>query len=199
MFSISWCGTSKRVWRGKAWGRKGRDRVLAQLVCLHSHWSTMLVDCIVIYLQLYSSWLDLFSCIGARQAHGLSPESDARHALSAAGRMEILTFFFIFPPGKIDLPMSLAARHYKNIQGLAPRRCLLWIVAPLVHIVISTRHICVGWKWRSQLSWVIQAVSHDLVRRIRSWGIKSLEQDFKYLYWTKSKMIFWNLFTSKGI
>ena len=28
--------------------------------------------------------------------------------------------------------------------------------------------------------------------------LKSLEHDFKYLYWTISKILFWNLFTCKG-
>jgi len=56
----------------------------------------------------------------------------------------------------------------------------------------------VGWKWKPQLDWVIKQVPHDLVRRIRFWRIKSTEQDFTYLYWTISKIIFWNLFTGKG-
>ena len=41
----------------------------------------------------------------------------------------------------------------------------------------------------------IKPVPHDLVRRIRFWTIKSPEQDFKYLYWTISKILFWNLLT----
>jgi len=56
--------------------------------------------------------------------------------------------------------------------------------------------ILVGWKWRSQLGWVIKPVLHDLVRRIRFWKIKSPEQDFQYLYWTMSKILFWNLFVA---
>ena len=36
---------------------------------------------------------------------------------------------------------------------------------------------------------------HNHVRRIRFWRIKCFEQDFKYLYWTISKMNFWNLLT----
>jgi len=35
------------------------------------------------------------------------------------------------------------------------------------------------------------------VRRIRFWRIKSSEQDCKLLYWTISKILFWNLFTSQ--
>jgi len=45
-------------------------------------------------------------------------------------------------------------------------------------------------KWKSQ--------SHDLVRRIRFWRTKSPEQDFKYVYWTISKVLVWNIFTMKG-
>jgi len=41
-------------------------------------------------------------------------------------------------------------------------------------------------------------VPHNLVRMTRFWRIKSLEQDFKYLYWTISQIKFWNLFTCKG-
>ena len=64
--------------------------------------------------------------------------------------------------------------------------------------IISTRQISAWWKWRSQLCWVINAVLHDLVWRIRILRIKSSEQDFKYLYWTISKMLLWNLITCKG-
>jgi hypothetical protein len=56
----------------------------------------------------------------------------------------------------------------------------------------------VGWKWNPQVDWVIKQVPHDLVRRIRFWSIKSPEHDFKYLYWTINKTLFWNLFTCKG-
>jgi len=56
----------------------------------------------------------------------------------------------------------------------------------------------VWWKWKTQLGWVIKPVPHDLVRRIRFWRIKSPEQDFKYLYWTISQVLFWNISTCKG-
>ena len=56
----------------------------------------------------------------------------------------------------------------------------------------------VCWKWKTQLDRVIKPEPHDLVRRIRFWRIKSLEYDFKYLYWTIRKILFWNLFTCKG-
>jgi len=56
----------------------------------------------------------------------------------------------------------------------------------------------VWWKWKTQLDWVMKPVPHDLVRRIRFWRIESQEQDFKDLYWMISKMLFWNLFSSKG-
>ena len=91
-------------------------------------------------------------------------------------------------------------RHHelcKNIQGLAPPRCLWGTGTQLVHIS-SIRQISVGRKWRSQLCWVIKAVPHNLVRRIWVWKIKSSEHDFKDLYWTISKILFWNGFTSKG-
>jgi len=58
--------------------------------------------------------------------------------------------------------------------------------------------ILVTRKSEYQLCWVIKPVPHNLVWRIRFWRIKSFEQDFKYLYWTISKIIIWNLFTSKG-
>jgi len=54
------------------------------------------------------------------------------------------------------------------------------------------------WKWKTQPDWVIKPVTHDLVRRIRFWRIKSPEHDFEYLYRTISKKLFWNLFTCKG-
>jgi len=57
----------------------------------------------------------------------------------------------------------------------------------------GTKHfhptMMVWWKWKTQLDWVIKPVSHDLVRRIRFWRIKTPEQDFKYLYWTIRKML----------
>ena len=56
----------------------------------------------------------------------------------------------------------------------------------------------VSWKSKRQLGWVINIVQHNLVRRIRFWKIKSERKDFKCLYWTISKIIFWNLFTCKG-
>jgi len=55
----------------------------------------------------------------------------------------------------------------------------------------------VRWKWKIQLDWVIQPVPHDLVRRTRLLRMKSMEQDFKYLYWMIRKIIFC-LFTCKG-
>jgi len=58
--------------------------------------------------------------------------------------------------------------------------------------------ILVGCKWRSQLSSVIKPVPHDLVRRIRSWRIKSPEQDVKYLHCLIINILFWNPFTGKG-
>jgi len=85
----------------------------------------------------------------------------------------------------------------QNIQGLAPPRCPFRAGTTVVQI-ISTRQICAWWKWRSQLCWVINAVPHDLVRRIRFLRIKSSEQDFEYLYCTMRKIILWNLITCKG-
>jgi len=55
----------------------------------------------------------------------------------------------------------------------------------------------VWWKWRTQPDWVIKPVTHDLVRRIRFWRIKIAEHDFKYLYWTISKMLSWNICTGR--
>ena len=43
----------------------------------------------------------------------------------------------------------------------------------------------IWWKWK--VDRVIKPVSHDLVRRIRFWRIKSPEHNFRYLYWTISK------------
>ena len=88
-----------------------------------------------------------------------------------------------------DASWELVPRWYKSFQ---PDRFL------------GTNHFqkadfCLGGKWRSQLCWVIKEVLHDLVRRTRFWRIKSSEQDFKYLYWTISKTLFWNIFTSKWI
>jgi len=54
------------------------------------------------------------------------------------------------------------------------------------------------WKWKTQPAWVIKPVTHDLVRRIRFGEQKSPEHDFKYLYWTISKMLSWNVFTCEG-
>jgi len=52
--------------------------------------------------------------------------------------------------------------------------------------------ILVGWKWQSQLGWVISSVQADFVRRIRMWSIWSSSRDFVYLYPTMSKTT-WNL------
>ena len=46
----------------------------------------------------------------------------------------------------------------------------------------STIMILVGRKWKSQLSWEIKPVPHNLVRRIRCWSIWSSAQGFVYLY-----------------
>jgi len=55
----------------------------------------------------------------------------------------------------------------------------------------------VWWKWKTQLDWVIKPVPHDLVWRIRFWRKKISGTWFKYLYWTISKILFWNLFICK--
>ena len=57
--------------------------------------------------------------------------------------------------------------------------------------------ILVGWKWQSKLGWVIKSALHNLVQMIRIWRMKSSQQDSKYWYWTISKTLFWNLFTSQ--
>ena len=68
--------------------------------------------------------------------------------------------------------VCVSARPYelcKNIQGLAPPRCPFEAVTTVVQI-ISARQISAWRKWRSQLCWlcgVMDAVTHDLVRRIR--------------------------------
>jgi len=124
---------------------------------------------------------------------------------------------------KSMLPTTLwphqCCRHYINVAyinmttSMLPSRPPLWIVAKywragLAEMPLGNwypagthhfhRQISVGRKWRSQLCWVIKAVPHDLVRRIRFRRIKSSEQEFEYLYWTISKILCWNLFTSNG-
>ena len=63
---------------------------------------------------------------------------------------------------------------------------------------ISTRPWWSGGNEKSNWTRVIKPVPHNLVRRIRFWRIRSSEQDFKYLYWTISKILFWNVSTCKG-
>jgi len=54
-------------------------------------------------------------------------------------------------------------------------------------------------KWKSQMGWVIKPVLHNLVPRIRFWIWSSYSgEDFKYLYRTISRTLFWNLFPNKG-
>jgi len=82
----------------------------------------------------------------------------------------------------------------KNIKGLAPPRCPFEAGTTVVQI-ISTRQISSWLKCRSQLFWVIR---HDLVQRIRFLRLKFSEQDFKYLHWTRSKILLWHLMICEG-
>ena len=52
-------------------------------------------------------------------------------------------------------------------------------------------------KSECQLGWVIKLVFYNLVWRIRFWTIKTFEKEFRYLYWTISKIIYWNLFLDR--
>ena len=95
---------------------------------------------------------------------------------------------------KWNPPASM--NHVKIFKGWPPRD------PPSKLVQCGTNHSqltsVVRWKWKNQLDWVINPVPHDLVRRIRFCRIKSPEHDFKYLYWTITEILFWNLFTCKG-
>jgi len=52
-----------------------------------------------------------------------------------------------------------------------------WYTANTNHFHLTDS---VRWTSTRQLYWVINPVPHNLVRRIRFWRIKSLEQDFKH-------------------
>ena len=89
-------------------------------------------------------------------------------------------------------------KHVKILKG-QPRRFALWELVPNWYKKLSRDHTDLV-EIKSQLGWVIKprlCGPHNLVQRIRSWRIKSLEQDFEYLYWKISNILFWNLFTSK--
>jgi len=70
-----------------------------------------------------------------------------------------------------------------------------WYTANTNHFNLTDS---VSIKWKTQPDSVIEPITHDLVRRIRFWRIKSPEHDFKYLHWTISKTLSANLFTCKG-
>jgi len=70
-----------------------------------------------------------------------------------------------------------------------------WYTANTNHFHLTDS---VRWKSKRQLGWVINIVPHNFVRRIRFGQYNLREQDFEYLYWTISKIIFLNLFTCKG-
>jgi len=110
----------------------------------------------------------------------------------------IYIFFYIIYIICVNIYTARPYESCKNNWGLAPPRCPFEAGTTVVQI-ISTRQISAWRKWGSQLCWVIKAVPHDLARRIRFWRIKSLEQDFKYLYCKISKILLLNLFNWKGI
>jgi len=86
--------------------------------------------------------------------------------------------------------------HVKIFKGRPRREAFYYWYTANTNIFPLT--ILVTLKSESQLGWVIKPILHNLVSRIRFWRIKCFEQDFKYLYWTISKIIIWNLFIRKG-
>ena len=96
----------------------------------------------------------------------------------------IFFFFFVLYTQKIRLTLWIMQKH--SMAGTPEMPLRSWYLS-------GTKHFCptvlVGWKRRSQLGSVIKPVPHNLVRRIRFWRIQSLEQDFKYLYWTMSNFL----------
>jgi len=86
--------------------------------------------------------------------------------------------------------------HVKIFKGWPRREAFCYWYTANTNLFRLT--ILVTRESETQLGWVIKPVRHNLVWSIRFWRIKSFEQDFKCLYWTTSKMIFWNLFTCKG-
>ena len=76
-----------------------------------------------------------------------------------------------------DRPPSLRA-------GPAEMTFENWYTANTNHFRLTAWQISVRRKSKTQLGWVINPVLHYLVRRIRFWRIKSLEQDFKNLYYS---------------
>ena len=98
----------------------------------------------------------------------------------------------------VTVTNDLSTRTYpkcNNIEGPIPPRY------PLGAVTTGTKYfhptIWVEWKWISQPGWVINPVPYNLVWRIRSWSIWFSAKQFVYLYWTISKLIFWNLATRK--
>jgi len=85
-----------------------------------------------------------------------------------------------------------APMNHVKIFSLAPPRCPCGAGTTVVPN-ISVWQISVSRKWKPQLDWVMKLVPHDLMRRIRFWRKQSPEQDFKYLYWTISKILSSNL------
>ena len=102
-------------------------------------------------------------------------------------------------PGTLFSAIRPPYESCKNILCSGPPEMPLrnWYNCGTKHFKL-TINMVVRWKLKTQLEWVIEPVPHDLVRRIRFWRIKSPEQDLKYLYWTISKILFWNLFTCKA-
>ena len=97
---------------------------------------------------------------------------------------------FARQPSLVHIP-GRPYKSCKNISGLSSFRCPFDAGRTVVEN-ISTRPAWSGGNEKTK------PVPHDLVRRIRFWRIKSPGQDFKYVYWTISKILFWNLFTCKG-
>jgi len=79
----------------------------------------------------------------------------------------------------------------KIFQGQPPS----FVLSELVQANTSTNYFGQR-KSTTHQCWAIKLVPHNLVRRIRCWSVKSLDQQFKYVYWTISKILLWNTHTS---
>jgi len=99
--------------------------------------------------------------VHAKTIHGM---------LQGLGICEQTVYCMYIPPALKNLQKYLRA---------GPPQMLLemWYLTGTKH---SHPTILVGWKWKSQLGWVIKPVQHNLVRRITPWRMISSEQDFKY-------------------
>jgi len=125
-------------------------------------------------------------CATLSCSHARAGNENTQRVGHVSGSAKRAGFWLDNPSGKS--PQALCPpdpmNHVKMFKG-RPRRdaFFYWYTANTKHFHHWHTSV-VLWKSKTHLGWVINPVLHYLVRRIRFWRIKSLEQDFKNLYYS---------------